>query len=316
VKKIRAIFIVLSIAVILSIGISAMGLQLENFNLNDTTAIGNNHGSNENKLQNVSAETNVKEDVLGKIELHFLDVGQGDSTLVILPNNKTMLIDAGKREYGTSVVNYIKKLNISKIDYLVMTHPDADHIGGMSTVINNFDIGTIYMSDVTSTTKTFEDLLLNIDSKGLTISTLKANDIILESDDFNVTLLSPIKKYSDNNDMSLVIHITYMNNSFLLMGDAGTKVENDILNSNSNIIADLIKIGHHGSSYSSNTKFIEKVSPQFAIISCGKDNQYGHPSSQILEILEKNGVKVYRTDEVRNIIAISDGNSIDIEYNT
>lgn len=315
-KKIRAIFIVLSIAVILSIGISAMGLQLENFNLNDTTAIGNNHGSNENKLQNVSAETNVKEDVLGKIELHFLDVGQGDSTLVILPNNKTMLIDAGKREYGTSVVNYIKKLNISKIDYLVMTHPDADHIGGMSTVINNFDIGTIYMSDVTSTTKTFEDLLLNIDSKGLTISTLKANDIILESDDFNVTLLSPIKKYSDNNDMSLVIHITYMNNSFLLMGDAGTKVENDILNSNSNIIADLIKIGHHGSSYSSNTKFIEKVSPQFAIISCGKDNQYGHPSSQILEILEKNGVKVYRTDEVRNIIAISDGNSIDIEYNT
>ena len=291
-------------AVIVSICVSASDLHLENFNLDEI------------KFQNVNAQTTIVKEALGKIELHFLDVGQGDSTLVILPNNKTMLIDAGKKDHGTSVVNYIKNLNISKIDYLVMTHPDADHIGGMSTVIDNFDIGTIYMTDATSTTKTFEDLLLNIESKGLTITTLKANDIILESDDFNVTVLSPIKKYDDNNDMSLVIQITYVNNTFLLMGDASTKAENDILDSNPNLMADLIKIGHHGSSSSSSARFIEKVSPQFAIISSGKNNQYGHPSSKVLETLERNGVKIYRTDEVGNIIAISDGNIINIEYNT
>ncbi|MCL2157350.1 MAG: MBL fold metallo-hydrolase, partial [Methanobrevibacter sp.] len=200
----------------------------------------------------------------------------------------------------------------SKIDYLVMTHPDADHIGGMSKVIDNFDIGNIYMTDRISTTKTFEDLLLKIESKNLNITTLKANDTISEFNDGKVILLSPIKKYDDSNEMSLVIQIIYKNNTFLFMGDAGYKVENDILNSNANIKADLIKIGHHGSSYSSSIRFIEKVSPLFAIISVGKNNRYGHPTNQTLETLKKIGAKIYRTDESGDIIAISDGNSINI----
>jgi beta-lactamase superfamily II metal-dependent hydrolase len=293
-------FILLILVIILSISIVSSGIQVENGNLN---------------IINTDTQDNIEKDVLNKTELHFLDVGQGDSTLVILPNGETMLIDAGKSNYGDNVVNYIKNKNISKIDHLVMTHPDADHIGGMSKVIDNFDIGKIYMTDSISTTRTFEDLLLNIDSKDLNITILKANDIISEFDDFKAILLSPVKKYDDNNEMSLVIQITYGNNTFLLMGDAGIKAENDILNSNSNIKADLIKIGHHGSSSSSGAIFIEKVSPQFAIISCGKDNQYGHPTSKTIETLNQNKVKIYRTDNLGDIIAISDGNVINIDNN-
>ena len=290
-KKIQTIFLVLIIAVALSISVGASELELEN-------------------VLNI-AQASFEND-LGKIELHFLDVGQGDSTLVILPNGKTMLIDAGTRDSGATVVSYMKSLDISKIDYLVMTHPDADHIGGMSKVIDNFEIGSIYMTDMISTTKTFEDLLLKIESKDLKITTLKVNDTISEFDDCKVILLSPIKKYDDSNEMSLVIQTTYRNNTFLLMGDAGTKVENDILNSNVNINADLIKIGHHGSRYSSSGKFIKKVSPLFAIISVGKNNQYGHPTNKTLETLNIFGVKIYRTDELGHIIAISDGNFINI----
>ena len=290
-KKILGIFLVLIIAVVLLISLGASELELENV-LNNAQAIFEND--------------------LGIIELHFIDVGQGDSTLVILPNGKTMLIDAGTSDKGSTVVSYIKSLNVSKIDYLVMTHPDADHIGGMSKVIDNFDIGNIYMTDRISTTKTFEDLLLKIESKNLNITTLKANDTISEFNDGKVILLSPIKKYDDSNEMSLVIQIIYKNNTFLFMGDAGYKVENDILNSNANIKADLIKIGHHGSSYSSSIRFIEKVSPLFAIISVGKNNRYGHPTNQTLETLKKIGAKIYRTDESGDIIAISDGNSINI----
>ena len=317
-KRIQIILLVLFIALVSSMCVGASYLQLENDNLNDNTSVGYSNAVDEIKSNEVktNAQIAIDNSTSTNIELHFLDVGQGDSTLVILPNGKTMLIDAGTSEHGSTVVNYLKTLKISKIDYLVMTHPDADHIGGMSKVIDNFDIGTIYMTDKISTTKTFEDLLLKIESKDLKITTPKANDIISESDDFKLMFLSPIKNYNENNEMSLVIHIKHKNNAFLLMGDAGTKVENDLLNSNSNLNADLIKIGHHGSTYSSSVRFIEKVSPQFAVISSGKNNRYGHPSPITLETLVKNGVIIYRTDDLGHIVAVSDGNSIKIDYKT
>ena len=317
-KRIQVIFLLLITAVILSLGVGAGVLQLQNDNLKENTNIGYNNAVDEIKSDEIKSNAQVAIDnsTSTNLELHFLDVGQGDSTLVILPDGKTMLIDAGTSKHGSTVVNYLKALKISKIDYLVMTHPDADHIGGMSKVIDNFDIGTIYMTDRISTTKTFEDLLIKIGTKDLKITTPEANDIISESDDFKAMFLSPIKKYDNNNDMSLVIHITHKNNTFLLMGDAGIRVENDLLNSNANINADLIKIGHHGSAYSSSAKFIEKVSPLFAIISSGEGNKFGHPSPVTLETLDKNGVKVYRTDELGHIVAVSDGKIIKIDYKT
>lgn len=302
-NKIQLLFIVLIIALISSVCVWGSELQLEN----DKIESQNVKANAQTTIQN-----SIGENALNKTEFHFLDVGQGDSTLIIFPNGKTMLIDAGKSNYGYTVVNYIKNLKISKIDYLVMTHPDADHIGGMTSVLDNFEIGAIYMPDKISTTKTFEDLLLKIMSKGLKITVPKSNDLISESTDFKAIVLSPTKKYDDSNEMSIVIKIIYKNNSFILMGDAGNKVENDLLYSNANIKSDLIKIGHHGSSSSSSTRFIEKVDPQFAIISCGKNNQYGHPNSKTLETLNKNGIKIYRTDELGNIIAISDGNTINV----
>lgn len=290
-KRIQVIFLVLIISILLSVCMTSV-VSLQNVN--------------------ASEQDNIGENVLSEMKLHFLDVGQGDSCLVILPNKEVMLIDAGTSDKESTVVNYIKDLNISKIDYLVMTHPDADHIGGMSSVIDNFEIGNIYMTNKTSTTKTFEDLLGKIDDNNMNITIPKANEIISEDNDFEVKLVSPIKEYDDNNDMSLVLQITHNENSFLLMGDASSEVEEDILNSNPNISADLIKIGHHGSSYSSSANFIEQVSPKFAIISSGNDNQYGHPSNMTLETLNKFSVKIYRTDQLGHIIASSDGNTINI----
>jgi len=301
-NKNKTIVIIAIISIFLSCSIVVWELGLK------TT---NNDGISLDPIKTY-AQSTINEDILNKTEFHFIDVGQGDSTLIILPNNKTMLIDGGKSKYGYTIVNYIKKLNIKKIDYLIMTHPDADHIGGINTIINNFDIGNIYMTDTISTTKTFEDLLLNIESKNLGFTTLKADDEIVLGDDFNVTVVSPVKKYEDTNEMSIVVKIIYKNNSFLLMGDAGDKAEQDILNSNTNITANLIKIGHHGSKYSSSSNFIQKVNPQYAIISVGKDNQYGHPSIEVLNILERFKVKIYRTDLQGDIIAISNGNTIEI----
>ena len=315
-KRIQIIFLLLIIAIISLMYVGASSLEIQTDNSNEIKAIGNTE-IDKVKLDDIIsyAQVNVGDDELNKIEFHFLDVGQGDSTLVILPNGKTLLIDAGGSNYGNKVVNYIKSLKISKIDYLVMTHPHADHIGGMEKVIDNFDIGTIYMTDMITTTKTFNDLLLNIERKNLKIITPKANDIISAGDDFKVLVLSPSRKYEGINEMSLVIQMIYKNNSFLLMGDSGTIVENDILNSNLDIKSDLIKIGHHGSSYSSSSRFIQSISPQFAIISFGK-NPYGHPSSKTLETLNKYRVKIYSTYEFGDIIVSSDGNSIKIDYNS
>jgi beta-lactamase superfamily II metal-dependent hydrolase len=299
-KQTKTILIIVCIALIISIPIAATQLGTISITANGIEFLSPQAHSIEYK------------DLLNKTELHFIDVGQGDSTLIILPNNQTMLIDAGKSNYGYTVVNYLKNLKISKIDYLVMTHPDADHIGGINAVINNFKIDKIYMTNKTSTTKTFEDILLNMESKGLTFSTLNSGDNIIIGNDFNVTVLSPVKQYSDSNEMSIVIKLIYKNDSFLLMGDAGTEAEYDILSNNQNVSANLIKIGHHGSKYSSSYYFLEKVNPQYAIISAGKNNQYGHPSTEILNRLNVLNIKIYRTDINGNIIAVSNGNKINI----
>ena len=315
-KSIQSIFLVIIIALVLSIYVGASDLQLQNDILIEISSIGLNKDIDFFELLNimVNAQAYIDKDILNRVEFHFIDVGQGDSALIILPNGKTMLIDAGVSDYGSKVVDYLKKLNISKIDYLVMTHPHVDHIGGMGKVIDNFDIGIVYMTDTISTSKTYENLLLKIEKKNLEITTLESNDIISEFDEFKAVILSPSKESDEINDMSLVMKITYKNNTFILMGDAETNEENDILNSFSNIKADLIKIGHHGSITSSSAKFIEKVAPIIAIISCGRYNPYGHPNIQTLETLKKYGVKVYRTDELGDIIAISDGNVINITY--
>lgn len=264
---------------------------------------------NKTEKKDINTKTVIKED--GNLVISYLDVGQGDSIFIELPNKECMLIDAGEKEYGDSVVSYVENRGYKTIDYLVGTHPHTDHIGGMSTVINNLDIKNIYMPKVNSNTKTYEELLNTISNKGLTIKQAIKGLNIIDSDDLKVNVLSPLNKtYSNLNDYSVVIKITYKNINFLFMGDASKTVEKTLT---TDISADVLKVGHHGSSYSTSKDFLERVNPSYAIISVGKDNIYKHPSNTTINLLESMNIKIYRTDVDKTIKVISDGENINIE---
>lgn len=242
--------------------------------------------------------------------VHFIDVGQGDSTLLISPDNKSMLIDAGDNSHGKKVVNYLNKLNIKKIDILIGTHPDADHIGGVDYVINHFDIGLFYMPDKTHNTNTFKDVLLAAKNKNLKIHKAKSGVNFSLGKSIRCSVLSPIKTYSDNNLCSLVIKSTYKNKSFLFTGDAEFENEQDMIKSNYNIKSDILKVGHHGSSSSTSKDFLLKVNPDIAVISCKYNNKYHHPSEKTLTLLKKCNIPLYRTDKQGDIVLFCDGYKI------
>ncbi|MFY9176049.1 MAG: ComEC/Rec2 family competence protein [Caldicoprobacterales bacterium] len=243
--------------------------------------------------------------------VHFIDVGQGDSILVQLPNQQNMLIDAGDNDKGQVVVDYIEKQGVSRIDYLIATHPHADHIGGMDHVIDHFEIGDIYMPKVAHTTKTYMDLLEAIDRKNLKIRAAQAGmDITI--DDVRADILAPDSQLkSDNlNDYSIVIKLTYGQTVFLLQGDAERKTEEAILTSGIDVEADVIKLGHHGSTTSSTSNYIDAVDPDYAIVSAGEGNKYGHPHKEVVALMKEKGIILYRTDRDGTIVAISDGSQI------
>lgn len=251
--------------------------------------------------------TSVPENA-GRLVSHYLDVGQGDSIFIELPDKKTMLIDAGESKCSGSIITYIKNLGYKKIDYLVATHPHADHIGGMKAVVNAFDIGKIYMPDVVSTTKTYENLLLAISDKGNKITKAKAGMNISSSDSLSIDIVAPVSdSYKDMNDYSVIIKIKYFNNAFLYTGDAEALSESQIT---ADIKADVLKVGHHGSSSSTSQKFLDKVSPSYAVISVGEGNDYGHPHKETLDRLNKKNIKIFRTDLNGTVVITSDGNNI------
>lgn len=262
--------------------------------------------SDDNTKNNSEAHTE-------KIISHYIDVGQGDSEFIEFPDGKTMLIDAGTDKYGETVVDYVKNLGYSKIDYLVGTHPHADHIGGMADVVNAFEIGNIYMPKVGTNTKTFENLLDTIQSKDMIINTAKAGMNIVSSDenDYSADILAPIKdEYDDLNNYSVVIKITYGDSKFLYMGDAEEEIEDELIGSGADVKADVIKIGHHGSNTSSSSDFVKSVGADYAVFSVGKDNDYGHPHSQTVKRWKNIGAEIYRTDEQGTIVISSNGSDI------
>lgn len=242
----------------------------------------------------------------GELRVSFIDVGQGDSEFIELPNGETLLIDAGTNETGADVVNYIESLGYSSIDYVVGTHPHEDHIGGLDDVIRTFDVESVYMPKVTADTKTFEDVLDAVDEKGLTINTAKAGVTLVDGDRLSVKMLAPVlDEYDNTNDYSAVIRIVYDDTSFIFMGDAEQYAEDLITG---DVDSDVLKVGHHGSSTSTGEAFLERVSPSYAVISCGFDNSYGHPHTETIEKL--GGIPVFRTDEMGTIVATSDGSEI------
>lgn len=239
----------------------------------------------------------------------FIDVGQADSVL-IRNGNYNMLIDAGNNEDGEKLVNYFKSLGIEEFTYVFATHPHEDHIGGMDDIINNFKIDNYYMSNKLSTTKTFMDVLDALDGRNLKYTVPNKGDT-LKLGDANIKVIYPGDDKSNINDSSIVLKITYGKNSFLLTGDATSNVERKIYNED--IKSDILKVAHHGSSYSSTDVFLDKVKPYYAVISVGKNNIYNHPSNKTLEKLNKRNIKVYRTDLDGTIVFISDGENLSVK---
>lgn len=246
----------------------------------------------------------------GELIVHYLDVGQGDSEFVELPNGACMLIDASTSEYEEIIAEAILGLGYSKIDYVVATHPHADHIGGMAYVIDSFDIGAVYMPKVSSNSKTFENLLNTISDKGLQIDTAKAGENIYSSSEMQIEFLAPVHdKYNETNDYSAVVKISYGKNSFIFTGDAEETAEQDMMTLDyAALDCDVLKVGHHGSNSSSSMDFLDAVTPRYAVISCGEGNSYGHPHDEPLKRLAKIGAEVYRTDTEGTITIVCNGN--------
>lgn len=246
------------------------------------------------------------------LRFHFIDVGQGDSSLIITPKGKTILIDAGDEAHAKKVLSYVREQGIEKLDLVIATHPDADHIGGMDKVIKNFDIDVFAMPDVSAKTNQYKQIQRELKAKKMKATRLYQGDEVQIDDDIDFEILSPVKgkKYDDTNEYSIVTKIVYKDTSFILMGDATMENEVDIINNVPDIDIDVLKLGHHGSSTSSSDYFITKTSPNIAIISCGKNNKYGHPHQEVMRVLKKHGVTPYRTDEMGDIVITSDGKEI------
>lgn len=242
------------------------------------------------------------------MEVHFLDVGQGNSTLITCDGH-AMLIDAGDDSKGTSIQNYLKKQQVESLDYLVLTHPDSDHVGGAPVIITKFKINKVFVSDFEKDNKTYQKLIQSLDNKRLKHVTPDVGaQYTLGS--ATVTFLAPNEEYDNPNDSSVALLVQNGDNRFLFTGDAGEEAEQDILENGLDISADVYLAGHHGSKTSTSEDFFEAVNPSCAVISCGEGNSYGHPHAQTLNTFRTNRVKVYRTDEDGTIIATSDGKEI------
>lgn len=245
-----------------------------------------------------------------RLVVRFIDVGQGDCTLVTC-GGQSLLVDGGPPGASSKVYSILKRLEISSIDYVVATHPDADHIGGLSGALTASTCGAFYCSTRTSDTKTFESLLARVERQGLSVQVPSAgNTINLGS--ATVTFVGPVEQdpESENNN-SLVLRVEFGSTAFLLTGDAEKEEEQSLVDAGSDLRADVLKVAHHGSSSSSTTAFLRKVNPSYAVISVGENN-YGHPTSATIGRLESVGTQILRTDESGSVIMTSDGASISI----
>lgn len=241
------------------------------------------------------------------LSVHFIDVGQADSILVLLPNGEDMLIDAGQNGDGDDVTAYLEKQGVIDIEYAIGTHPHADHIGGMDDVLRAFPTDVLYMPSLSADTKTYKDVLSAAEEKNVPIQTAAAGVTVYDSDGLSITMVAPVGDSSDPNDASAVLLVTYLNRAFLFTGDAEEKSEAEI---EGNIEADVLKVGHHGASTSSSEVFLSRINPQYAVISVGEGNSYGHPTDQTLSRLAAIGATVLRTDEEGTIVFTSDGDSL------
>lgn len=243
------------------------------------------------------------------IEIHFLDVGQADCTF-ITDGIHHMLIDTGTDDQGTKIQNYLQKRGVASLDYLILTHPDADHIGSADVIITKFDCKVVMMSDIESDTRTYERTMEAVAHKGYKV-TYPTPGAVYPLGDSSFTILGPEGSYDTENDASICLRFVYGNTSALFTGDAGEAPETDMVSRWGNELkSDILKIGHHGSTYSTSEKFLQTVDPAYTVISCGENNDYGHPHARVLNLLRKNGIQLFRTDEQGTVVATLDGDTV------
>lgn len=253
-----------------------------------------------------------------ELSVHFIDVGQGDSILII-SGDKTVLIDTGEAEYAIDVSSYLKSQNISKLDYIVATHPHSDHIGGLADIVTEFDVSNIIVPDIKEDkiplSVVYIDFINAVENKDLSLTTAVPGDIY-NLGISELKILGPCGTvYDDLNDYSVVTELIHGENTFIFTGDAEKISEQEMLDRNMIEDIDVLKLGHHGSYSSSSREFLEKANPEYAVIMCGAGNSYNHPSESTMERITEITNHIYRTDLQGNIIAESDGKNINFIAN-
>lgn len=248
--------------------------------------------------------------------VHFIDVGQGDSILIQFPTGVNMLIDAGSDEYAAVVIDYLQAQGVKKLDYCIGTHPHEDHIGALDDVILAFPVTHVYLPKVEHTTRTFEDLITAISEKGLRIREAKAGVTIDVGPLVSALIVAPNSSgYQDLNDWSVVLKVTYGKTSAVFTGDVDRVSEQEMVEADFDLQADLLKVAHHGSRTSSSIEFLALTHPRYAVISVGSGNTYGHPHPETIGRLVDLGASIYRTDLMGSIVFRSDGQSFSCDYN-
>lgn len=266
---------------------------------------GNGQAQNE---QSEAAQTGASNEVTEEMTIHFIDVGQGDCTLIVCGED-AMLIDAGDNAQGTKIQNYLQKQNVETLKYVICTHPDSDHIGGMDVILYKFSCETVFMTEEEKDTETYREVADTLKEKNYKKTLpVVGETYLLGNAEF--TILGPAQIAEESNNNSIAILLTHGENKFLFTGDAEEEEELAFLQSGIPIEADVYKAGHHGSRTSSCKEFLEAVSPHYAVISCGEGNSYGHPHAEPLNNFRAMGIQVFRTDEQGSIVVGSDGKEL------
>lgn len=256
----------------------------------------------------MAAQSDAKADLV----VDFFDVGQGDAEL-LRSGGAVMLIDSGTPESGTAIRLFLKKQGVEKLDYLVLTHPDADHIGGTASVITNVPVGQVLMPDYTMDNEIYQGVINALNYRNLKARAPQPGET-LKLGDCTVKVLGPINHYDDPNNNSIILKATCGNTSFMFVGDAEEPELHDVtLRYGRELDSDVYKVGHHGSYNSSSEEFLNMVSPEYAVISCADGNDYGHPHAESLRRLMNVGVHLFRTDKQGTITIRSDGETLSFE---
>lgn len=249
------------------------------------------------------------------VSVHFLDVGQGDSALILTPA-ASVLIDCGESDYAGTVLSYLNAQGVKKLDYVIVTHPHSDHMGGMAQIVSSIDVSTVIMpkiqDSILPTTSVFIKMLEAIQQNNIQLEYAKSGKVYDLGEGCTLEILAPVSDYDDLNNYSIVSRFSYLDTAFLFTGDIESTAEKDILELGLDISADVLSVPHHGSKTSSTKQFILGVNPRYAVFSLGSPNSYGHPHQAVTQRYSKLDITLLRTDECGHIVFETDGSGINI----